>query len=834
VAHWKFDEPSGIQAVDSSGHKLHGSLASDTGRITSVFGPTLQFNGVSQFVSIAHCPQLKPARQITLSAWVFPAQLGGARVIYRKEDGDQRHLFAFHENGTVLAFGLNLQGRYQELSAPLPAHEGWHLATATYDGTAKRVYWDGAEIGVELASGPIATEGTAPAYIGSFGGRWEFFDGCMGDVRLYDRALSALEVRQLFAEAWTEAINKRLAGLSAVEARQLCAEAASRAELAAAAAQARLEEAEAKRDASWYREAVEALRTFEPQAQARWALEGFMTKAPERVEGKEGYYRTVFDCALLPIVKRNHAQWDIGDCTARAVLSWAALREMTGDLATGEEVERGQREYLLSYLNPDTGLVYYQFDAAKKEYHYQIWDQSRTLRALVRWYEGRPQDRARLQPLIERMIGGLERFATLRGTDPVWGTWAAWPSDEFTNDKPGPPLASPTDNLREGLSIEPLVRYAELANDTNSLDLAIRYANCVMGRHAGDNVPPERRRAFQIAPDGSFIAHLHCKTTTLIGMAKLARFLAGQNRLEQAKPYLRLARATYDWILSPDNAGRGSRIGWIPERPGSDIHETCCVADMMDLAEALASCATLDPEFRNWTCLHDDVEAMLVNVVARSQIHFTPKFENRLAQFYSRHGANVQEQLAAGRVFDGLMPAVIYHNDLVHPNWAGSSEGSLICGGCCMYSGVIALYKGWHDAMSFTNGQLRVHYFLNRQSPQAVMTTRQPLSGQAAIVLREPAEVFIRVPGWLQPAQLSFRVDGQPAMPASQFDPSGHYLSLGRLPAASKIEARFPLDERVTCERIAGCRYRILWRGNYVVQLGPREAGIPFLSVNAE
>ena len=675
---------------------------------------------------------------------------------------------------------------------------------------------DGAEIGVEPATGPIATSGAAPAYIGSFAGQWEFFDGCLDDMRIYDRALSAQEIAGLHAEA------------------------RPRVEAAAAVARAAEEAAEAKRDAAWYPEAIKSLRPFQPETQACWAVEGFMTTAPRRLEGKEGYYRTVFDCALLPTVKRNHTRWDVGDCSARAILSWIALREMTGDRAAGQEVERGQREFLLSFLNPDTGLVWYDADAAKREYHYQIWDQSRTLRALVRWYETEPQSRARLQPLIERMARGLGRFATLRGADPKWGPWVAWPSDEFTNDRPGPPFATQMDNLREGLSIEPLVRYAELTGNTNCLDLAIRCANCVLGGHAGDNVPPERRRVFQIAEDGSFIAHLHCKTTCLIGMVKLARYLAGQGRIEEAKPYLRRARASYDWILSSDNAGRGSRIGWIPERPGSDIHETCCVADVMELAAALAGCATLGAEFKDWANLHDDVEAMAVNVVARSQIHYTPKFEDRLAAFYQRSGANVKEQLAAGRVFDGLMPAVIYHNDLVWAQgsdkgvWPAGAGGSLICGGCCMYAGAIALYTGWGDALSFDRGQLRVNYFLNRQSPQATLSTRQPLSGEAELVLREPADTLIRVPAWLRPAQLSVALDGKPWTPASRLDATGHYLALGRLPAGSKVQVRFPLEERATHERIAGRRYRILWRGNYVAQFGPREAHLPFLHVNDE
>jgi len=589
-------------------------------------------------------------------------------------------------------------------------------------------------------------------------------------------------------------------------------------------------QADAKRDAPRCQEAVQKPRSFEPAVQARWALEGFMTKAPRRLDGKEGYYRTVFDCALLPTVKRKHDNWDLGDCTGRAVLSWDALREMTGDATTGHEVERGQREYLLSLLHPETGLVYYEVDPAGKTYRYQIWDQSRTLRALVQWYKTRPEDRARITPLVERMIRGLERFATLRGVDPAWGPWLAWPSDTFTNDQPGPAFSA-GDNLRGGLSIEPLVEYAELTRNPKILDLAVRYANCVMGGHAGDNVPPDRRRVFQIAEDGSFIKHFHCKTTTLIGVAELGRYLAVEGRLDEAKRYLRRVRTSYDWILAPSNPGRGTRMGWMPERPGRDIHETCCVADMIELAETLASCSPLDPEFRDWANLHDDVEAMLVNVVARSQIHLTPKFRSRLAEFYRRNGADVEEQLAAAQVFDGLMPAVIQHNDLV---WHRDGEDVLVVGGCCMYSGVIALYTGWRDAMTFDDGRLRINYFLNRQSPQAVMTTRQPQSGQSEIVLRQPADVLIRVPAWLTPQQLSIEVDDRPVAVADRLASTGHYLTLGRLASGARIQVRFPLEERVTNEQFAGRRYRIVWRGNYVIQLNPPEAKIPMLPTMLE
>lgn len=384
VGHWKLDEPAGDRAADSSGNGLGATLLNGPKRVAGMRGASLELNGVNQSISIPNSAKLRPSHAITISAWVLPNDLVGTRSIYRKEDSNDRHLLAFHEHGAVLAFGLGLSGGYAELCAPLrPAQlseDRWHLVAAVYDGAAKRVYWDGAEIGCQAASGSLATAGTAPAFVGSLAGFAEFFDGCLSDLRVYSRALSADEVKQLYG-------------------------AAADVKTGVAAIRAAWRQAEAKRDATLPPGPARVLCPFHPSVQARWALEGFMSKAPRRVDGPQGYYRTVFDCALLPRVKRNHDRWDLGDCTARAILSWAALREMTGDATTGE-VERGQREYLLTWLHPETGLIYYKVDAARKTYHYQTWDQSRTLRGLVRWYQTEPQDRPRIGPLVERMIRG--------------------------------------------------------------------------------------------------------------------------------------------------------------------------------------------------------------------------------------------------------------------------------------------------------------------------------------------------------------------------------------------------------------------------------------------
>jgi hypothetical protein len=504
---------------------------------------------------------------------------------------------------------------------------------------------------------------------------------------------------------------------------------------------------------------------------------------------------------------------------------------MTGDTETARDVEEGQRRLLLSLLHPGTGLVYApdKSDRNKGLYYYHVWDQGRTLRALVRWHETSPGDRPILEPLARRMIEGFSRFATIRGADAVWGEYAGWPSDEFINSIPGSPFIGYFCNSRAGVCLEPLVRWAELTGDRRALDLAVRFANCELGGHQGDAVP-EKRAYFEFGPDGSFTGHLHSKTATLIGIAKLARHLGTQGRLREAAQYLRRVRQIYDWIYAHDNPHRGSRIGWIPERPGARVCETCCHADMIELAEALASCSTLTSEFGSWAGLHDDVEALTVNMIARTQIRFTPEFERFLESQY--HGA---ASLTTARLFEGTWPAIFQPNDLVQGDLAGEAAGAerpekhleLPLWGCCRYAGVSALHAGWRDAMVYDEGTLRVNFFLNRESPEAVMQTRLPSAGEAALELRKPTRVLVRVPAWLEAPEMVLEAGARRVRAADILDPTQRYADLGGLAASTRIDVRFPTSERVTEERIGAQNYTVRWRGNYVSGMRPSGRYLP-------
>lgn len=203
LAHWTFDEPAGDTCRDGSGNGAHATIPASSPGITRTIGPfqgALSLQGAHS-LACTHFPNLGPLPEITLSAWLQPKSFDRYNEIFRKEDGNNRILFSFQENGTVLALGLNIGG-YIECDAALDPKRvldgEWHHAAATFDGKTMRVFLDGLEIGRRERPGTITAGGPAPAAIGSTRGH-ECFQGAIDDLRIYATALTPAEVASLHA-----------------------------------------------------------------------------------------------------------------------------------------------------------------------------------------------------------------------------------------------------------------------------------------------------------------------------------------------------------------------------------------------------------------------------------------------------------------------------------------------------------------------------------------------------------------------------------------------------------------------------------------------------------
>jgi len=203
IAHWSFDKLQGDQFTDQSGRShtaKAGSSAATLQPISGLLKGAVHFTDKHRLTVPSH-QDFADLDHITFSVWVRPDRFDHYNEIFRKEDGNNRLLFSFQENGSVLSLGLNVGG-YVECDAPIdPALllDGlWHHCAATFDGERMRVYLDGREVHALNRPGTITAGGTAVASLGSSNGG-ECFQGAMDDLRIYPIALDLQQIKQLYA-----------------------------------------------------------------------------------------------------------------------------------------------------------------------------------------------------------------------------------------------------------------------------------------------------------------------------------------------------------------------------------------------------------------------------------------------------------------------------------------------------------------------------------------------------------------------------------------------------------------------------------------------------------
>jgi hypothetical protein len=201
VGHWKFDEASGSLAIDASGNNDTGTLANAPTRVAGKLGTgALLFSAASQqYVTVANSSCLNsPVRSITLAAWANATDWSGNRRILQKGNSDNQYRLL--AEGGVLKFHLN---GVDTLTAPLPPTATWVHVAATWDGSTMIIYTNGVPQTSAGAGGTIATtsDPLAIARKNGSGVSGDYFNGQLDDVRIYNRALSRLEIATLMTNS---------------------------------------------------------------------------------------------------------------------------------------------------------------------------------------------------------------------------------------------------------------------------------------------------------------------------------------------------------------------------------------------------------------------------------------------------------------------------------------------------------------------------------------------------------------------------------------------------------------------------------------------------------
>jgi hypothetical protein len=209
VGYWPLDEGGGTLLADRSGRQVPGTNVGGQWA-NGPAGSALEFVRTKQRVDIPHRPHLGPTEALTIEIWVRPTFLKGPQAIVSKGSTDAVSGYnLIQEDGRV---GLLLCGaeksRYRIVSRePVLTEQCWSHLAATYDVAANRtvIYHNGKEVQRGAAAGRIMAlppvtgrpYATLPLRVGVMSASpylWEY-RGMVRELRIYDRALTAAEVR---------------------------------------------------------------------------------------------------------------------------------------------------------------------------------------------------------------------------------------------------------------------------------------------------------------------------------------------------------------------------------------------------------------------------------------------------------------------------------------------------------------------------------------------------------------------------------------------------------------------------------------------------------------
>ncbi len=209
VGHWTFDEGSGATAYDRSGNGNNGTLINAPVWISGINGGALQFNGNNSYVNIpdpvSGILDFDINSNFTLSAWVNPNNLGNQPFII-----DKRHSFGGPISGYT--FYLEFTGfpslrlgngsvanGYSAGGGPY-AIGTWHYYTISVNRTGNATFYaDGTQLGTANVSGFGDIGGVQSIFIGTKDATASnTLNGLIDDVRVYNRALSASEIAELY------------------------------------------------------------------------------------------------------------------------------------------------------------------------------------------------------------------------------------------------------------------------------------------------------------------------------------------------------------------------------------------------------------------------------------------------------------------------------------------------------------------------------------------------------------------------------------------------------------------------------------------------------------
>ncbi|MEK7144773.1 MAG: LamG domain-containing protein [Patescibacteria group bacterium] len=205
VGLWSFDGPdiAGVTAYDRSGSGNNGTLTNGPTRTAGKLGQGLKFDGVDDYVNVTNVSGALDigGNYLTISFWLKAGATTGyyETLIAKRVAGTGTANYQTYLNTVTRALGY-YDGTTAVNTTFVPTVGKWYHIVITVDKTATpktTFYVDGTQYSTGAST--IGSTNAGLLYLGNFDNATdEPFNGSIDDVRIYNRALSAQEVKLLY------------------------------------------------------------------------------------------------------------------------------------------------------------------------------------------------------------------------------------------------------------------------------------------------------------------------------------------------------------------------------------------------------------------------------------------------------------------------------------------------------------------------------------------------------------------------------------------------------------------------------------------------------------
>jgi hypothetical protein len=398
---------------------------------------------------------------------------------------------------------------------------------------------------------------------------------------------------------------------------------------------------------------------------------------------------------------------------------------------------------------------------------------------------------------------------------------------------PGRPIEKPTINRfdesvylagTQAWIAQYLVMYDRAFNDAACSKLAERIMNYNMFdrqvNEANGRFQPSKKGVGTGPLEGNY-SHFHTNATNILACLYVYQQTGN-------KPLLDRALVSYEY----GKAKGEPLIGFFPEvTTGIDAHvgsrtsETCEVADMVVAALTFAKLG--------YDSCWDDADRWARNQLAENQLTQTAWVtDGRLDHSRSQappdffKTGRITTDHVTERSLGGFAGWPAPNDWVSAEDWWGGNKQNILSTimNCCTASGSRALFALWRDMLNYDKGTLAVNLLFNRASKWADIDSYIPYLGKVEFKIKEPLNLKVRIPQWVQPGEAKCEVNGQ----ARNLTYEGRYCMVGKVEKGQTAVLTFPISERSEQRNVEGFTYNFIIRGNDIVEVDPPGKYSPF------